>query len=160
MEADWEGQAVRMSGYLALLVCLASPSQSVSDDRISSQSTDGVRVDVRALSDRAIFCITTQAGHKIAAGFGVELSTSVSDRALWMDAIPKIVTNESENYFHLPLRIDLKSKSDIRGRNVHVKLGSCYLTNYCRVYDFNLSVPAYLSESDTGTCGEQASPKS
>lgn len=70
------------------------------------QVVDNVVFDLAATSEGLTACLNTTNGAKLSGQYGVEV-TALSEPDAWGEKLPKKIAVE-DDYFHLPLRIDLK----------------------------------------------------
>jgi hypothetical protein len=103
--------------------------------------SDGLSVDVTVLRDHVAFCIKAGNDLKISSEYGVEFKVDRRDTRLWDERLPKVVTGAGY-YFDLPLRIDLKSRGDVRSRRVELDMGACSKATYCKPVRFKLTMPS------------------
>jgi hypothetical protein len=145
-----------------LLVCGLLPVVAPSGHAAESQSTrierDGVILDIESSQTGVAFCLSTNPGHKISAGYGVEVSVSEQDAGLWNDRMPKIVANDDELYFLLPILISISAKGNMNGHQVYFDLGVCSQNEFCRRVAFTVTVPARsATRNDTFNCADSRS---
>jgi hypothetical protein len=140
------------------LVLLWSESKAANVGVTRVQS-DGVTINVRTLRDRVIFCINADQDHKISSEFGVEFTVFQQDERLWAETFPKIVTR-SGWYFNLPLGLNLKTRAEVSGRTVRIKLGACSVDELCNVLNFSVEIPSQEIQADRETSCEALSRNS
>jgi hypothetical protein len=85
---------------------------------------DGLSVAVASLADRVAFCITAADDLKISSEYGIEFKTDRRNSVFWLEALPKVVTGPPY-YFDLPLRIELRTRGNVRERRIELNLGVC-----------------------------------
>lgn len=135
-------------GMLAFAALAAAPIEA------ASYRHGGVQVDIRTEPDRVTLCFRASQNVKIAAEYGVELTVPRSQQALWLEPMPKLVT-EQRNYFDLPLRIDLRSVETRRARTMTAKLGACTDAKYCEPITMTLKISADNNKTDAPPCAPQ-----
>ena len=126
----------------ALLSACAFPQWAAANaTEVVRARSDGVSVEVMALRDHVAFCIRAENDLKISAEYGVEFKVDRRDARLWNERMPKTVTGAGY-YFDLPLRIDLKSRGDVRQHRIELDLGACSEATYCAPVKFKLTMPS------------------
>ena len=91
---------------------------------------DNVVFDVTATPDGLTACLNTVQGAKLSGPYGIAV-TAVSAPAVWDEALPKTIVVE-EDYFTLPLRIDLKRHgSALTPGRLQFEVGACQPEGMC-----------------------------
>ena len=117
-----------MRNILRSLLCIAVPGAVVSWAEAGEPNghsiVDNVVLDLSTTADGVTACLSTVQGAKLSGPYGVAV-TALSAPAAWDEALPKTVAVE-EDYFTLPLRIDLKRRGGTAepGR-VQFEVGAC-----------------------------------
>ena len=94
------------------------------------QVVDNVVFDLAATPDGVTACLNTTNGAKLSGQYGIEI-TAVSVADAWDEAMPKKVAVE-DDYFHLPLRIDLKRSAGKAGaEQIHFEAAACQAGGMC-----------------------------
>jgi hypothetical protein len=106
--------------------------------------SDGLSVEVMVQRNHVVFCIRAENDLKISSEYGVEFKADRRDARLWDERLPKVVTGAGD-YFDLPLRIDLKSRGDVRGRRIAMDMGACSEATLCTPVRFKLTLPSNYS---------------
>lgn len=147
-------QFVAAALFSACAVFARSPAAHAAD--VVRAQSEGVSVDVMALRDHVAFCITAANDLKISSEYGVEFKVDRRDARLWDERFPKAVT-AAPYYFDLPLRIELKSRGDVRQRRIELDLGACSEATYCTPVRFKLTLPSTYNYAAAGVqCGSAA----
>jgi hypothetical protein len=128
--------AILLSGY-----ALFSHSPTANATDVVRAQSEGVSVDVMVLRDLVAFCIKAANDLKVSAEYGVEFKVDRRETRLWNERFPKMVTG-ADYYFDLPLRIELKSRGDVRQHRIELDLGACSEATYCTPVKFKLTMPA------------------
>ena len=91
---------------------------------------DNVVFELSSTPDGLTACLSTLRGAKLSGPYGVAV-TALSAPAAWDEALPKTVAVE-DDYFTLPLRIDLKQRHGVTdlGR-VQFEVGGCQPEGMC-----------------------------
>src|SRR5215472_14505991 len=90
----------------AVLAAVGDAAQASGDAQ--SLTVDNVVVELSATPDGVTACLDTVHGAKLSGPYGVAIN-ALSASGMWDEALPKIVVAE-DDYFSLPLRIDLKRR--------------------------------------------------
>ena len=94
------------------------------------QVVDNVVFDLAATSEGLTACLSTTNGAKLSGQYGVEV-TALSGPDAWDERLPKKVAIE-DDYFHLPLRIDLKrSAAKPATGQLHFEAAACQAAGMC-----------------------------
>ena len=123
-----------MRNILRSLLCIAVPGAVVSWAEAGEPNghsiVDNVVLDLSTTADGVTACLSTVQGAKLSGPYGVAV-TALSAPAAWDEALPKTVAVE-EDYFTLPLRIDLKRRGGTAepGR-VQFEVGACQPQGMC-----------------------------
>jgi hypothetical protein len=112
---------------------------------------DGVTLDAYALDDRVVFCINAEKDLSISAEYGVQFKAHRNDMRWWNESLPKRVTGK-DDYFEMPLQIDLKIRGGLKKRHVDVDLGACSVGKYCTPISFRVTIPLRNSHRSVIAC--------
>ncbi len=94
------------------------------------QVVDNVVFDLAATSEGLTACLNTTNGAKLSGQYGVEV-TALSEPDAWGEKLPKKIAVE-DDYFHLPLRIDLKrSGGKSAPGELHFEAAACQTGGMC-----------------------------
>ena len=99
---------------------------------------DGVNVEVTTTSEQVMLCITSDGKTSISGQYGVSIDASGGDNRVWQDILPERIMIEDWE-FKLPLAIALKTKGNVFGRKLQLKLGAC--SDQCKLVVFDFYVP-------------------
>jgi hypothetical protein len=113
------------------------------------QTVENVVFDLAMTPDGLSACLDTTKGAKLSGEYGVKI-TALSAAAVWDETMPKTVAVE-QDYFQLPLRIDLKRKpgSAAPGK-IHFEAAACLAGGIC--------VPVEASFDTSASMAVHASP--
>jgi hypothetical protein len=145
MRGPFRVGAVLLAGALAA----AFAWQERSGEPPLHQVVDNVVFDLSMTSEGLTACLDTTKGAKLSGQYGIKV-TAVSGSDAWDEAILKTIAVQ-DDYFQLPLRIDLKRKAGSGGdTKIHFEAAACQAAGMC--------VPVEVS-FDTVACGpSQAVP--
>ena len=91
---------------------------------------DNVVFDLSSTPEGVTACLSTVRGAKLSGPYGVAV-TALTAPAAWDEALPKTVAVE-EDYFTLPLRIDLKRHGGgAESGRLQFEVGACQLEGMC-----------------------------
>lgn len=94
------------------------------------QVVDNVVFDLAATADGVTACLNTTNGAKLSGQYGVEI-TALSATDAWEEKLPKKVA-VPEDYFRLPLRIELKRSAGNAGNGqIHFEAAACQAAGMC-----------------------------
>jgi hypothetical protein len=137
------------------VVCVMMTVASVAAGAETRLQQDGINLSVTTLADRVVFCIAATGDLKVSSEYGVEFKTDRKNRKYWSETLPKIVTG-APYYFDLPLRIELKTRTNARERPITVGLGACSsAANACVPITFELKAPLAIQDASTVECAAQ-----
>jgi|SRR5438067_1756588 len=114
--------------YAAALSGVGVAAQAA--DNAQSLTIDNVVVALAATPEGVTACLDTVHGAKLSGPYGVAI-TALSTPAGWDEKLPKTVVAE-DDYFTLPLRIDLKRRAGAMpiGR-LQFEVGACQPEGMC-----------------------------
>jgi hypothetical protein len=120
----------RLRSLLCIIALGIVGAGAQASDSAQSLTIDNVVVELAATSDGVTACLDTVHGAKLSGPYGVAV-TALSAPGAWEEALPKTVA-VSEDYFTLPLRIDLKRRRGAadRGR-LQFEVGACQPEGMC-----------------------------
>jgi hypothetical protein len=137
--------AVLLAGGLAA----AFAWQERSGEPPLHQVVDNVVFDLSMTSEGLTACLDTTKGAKLSGQYGIKV-TAVSAAETWDEAMPKTVAVQ-DDYFQLPLRIDLKRKPGSEGATqIHFEAAACQAAGMC--------VPVEASFDTVAGAAAQAAP--
>jgi hypothetical protein len=119
---------------LRSLLCIAALGAAASwaeaGEPNPQRVVDNVVFELSSTPEGLTACLSTVRGAKLSGPYGVAV-TALSAPAAWDEAMPKTVAVE-EDYFTLPLRIDLKRRNGVTepGR-VQFEVGACQPEGMC-----------------------------
>jgi hypothetical protein len=90
---------------------------------------DNVVFQLSSTPDGVTACLSTVHGAKLSGPYGVAV-TALSAPAAWDEALPKTVVVE-EDYFRLPLRINLKRRGGTELGRIRFEVGACQPEGMC-----------------------------
>jgi len=94
------------------------------------QVVDNVVFDLSMTSEGLTACLDTTKGAKLSGQYGIKV-TALSAGEAWDEALPKTVAVQ-DDYFQLPLRIDLKRKAgSATAAKVHFEAAACQAAGMC-----------------------------
>ena len=123
-----------MRNILRSLLCIALLGAAVSwaEARESNLHSvvDNVVFDLSSTPEGVTACLSTVRGAKLSGPYGIAI-TALSAPAAWDEALPKTVAVD-DDYFALPLRIDLKRRggASASGR-LQFEVGACQPEGMC-----------------------------
>lgn len=123
-----------MRDMLRSLLCIAALGAAASwaeaGEPNPQRVVDNVVFELSSTPEGLTACLSTVRGAKLSGPYGVAV-TALSAPAAWDEAMPKTVAVE-EDYFTLPLRIDLKRRNGVTepGR-VQFEVGACQPEGMC-----------------------------
>jgi hypothetical protein len=135
---------LQFAGALLWSCAVLAPSRAANTTDVVRAQSEGISVEVTALRDLVAFCIMAANDLKISSEYGVEFKVDGRDARLWNERLPKTVT-AAPYYFDLPLRIELKSRGDVRQRRIELDLGACSEATLCTPLRFKLTLPSNYS---------------
>ena len=123
-----------MRNILRSLLCIAALGAVVSWAQAGESNghsvVDNVVLDLSSTADGVTACLSTVQGAKLSGPYGVAV-TALSAPAAWDETLPKTVAVE-EDYFTLPLRIDLKRRGGTaESGRVQFEVGACQPQGMC-----------------------------
>ena len=93
------------------------------------QVVDNVVFDLSMTSEGLTACLDTTKGAKLSGQYGIKV-TALSSGEAWDEAMPTIAVQD--DYFQLPLRIDLKRKGGSEGATqIHFEAAACQAAGMC-----------------------------
>ena|SRR5947209_1117757 len=115
------------------------------------QVVDNVVFDLAATPDGVTACLNTSNGAKLSGQYGIEI-TAVSAADAWEEKLPKKVA-VAEDYFHLPLRIDLKRSAGNTGAGqIHFEAAACQAAGMCVPVEASFDI-GEVGSSRSASCG-------
>jgi hypothetical protein len=118
--------AVLLAGGLAA----AFAWQERSGEPPLRQVVDNVVFDLSVTSEGLTACLDTTKGAKLSGQYGIKV-TAVSAAEAWDEAMPKTIAVQ-DDYFQLPLRIDLKRKAGSeRATKINFEAAACQAAGMC-----------------------------
>lgn len=120
-------------------------STAVADGPLLQTRSHGVTVSTYRIERGFLFCLAAREGTKIAAEYGIEFRIPAGEQPLWSDQLPKLVTR-NQNYFDLPLAVEIKSSEAPQPRRISLHLGICVDARYCNPVDIPLTIPSSSTE--------------
>jgi hypothetical protein len=137
--------AVLLAGGLAA----AFAWQERSGEPPLHQVVDNVVFDLSMTSEGLTACLDTTKGAKLSGQYGIKV-TALSSGEAWDEAMPKTIAVQ-DDYFQLPLRIDLKRKGGSEGATkIHFEAAACQAAGMC--------VPVEVSFDTVAGPAAQAAP--
>jgi putative aminopeptidase FrvX len=104
--------------------------QERSGDPVLHQIVDNVVFDLSMTSEGLTACLDTTKGAKLSGQYGIKV-TAVSAAEAWDEAMPKTIAVQ-DDYFQLPLRIDLKRKpGSAEAGKIHFEAAACQAAGIC-----------------------------
>jgi hypothetical protein len=112
----------------AALAAVGGAAQA--SDNAQTVTIDNVVVELSATPDGVTACLDTVHGAKLSGPYGVAIN-ALSAPAAWDEALPKTVVAE-DDYFSLPLRIDLKRRRGAaEPSRLQFEVGACQPEGMC-----------------------------
>ena len=94
------------------------------------QVVDNVVFDLSLTPEGLTACLETTKGAKLSGQYGIKV-TAVSAAEAWDEPLPKTVA-VADDYFQLPLRIDLKRKAgSAAAAKLHFEAAACQAAGIC-----------------------------
>jgi hypothetical protein len=145
-----------MRGLLRLLLCVAMPAALVGWSEPGAparhQVVDNVVFDLALTADGLTACLNTTRGAKLSGPYGV-LITAPAAAGAWDEALPKTVAVE-EDYFPLPLRVDLKRRpGSAQPGRLQLEVGACQPEGMCVPVELAVDTAALGGASAGVACG-------
>lgn len=122
----------RMLLTLLTIAALSAASSLVAAGEADGRSLtiDNVVIELSATPDGVTACLDTVHGAKLSGPYGVAV-TAITAPAAWDEPLPKTVVAE-DDYFHLPLRIDLKRREGgAETGRLQFEVGACQPEGMC-----------------------------
>ena len=111
---------------------------------------DNVVFDLSSTPEGLTACLSTVRGAKLSGPYGVAVTLSAP--AAWDEALPKNVAVE-EDYFTLPLRIDLKRRGGAtESGRVQFEVGACQVEGICVPVELAVDTAKIAPASHTLPC--------
>ena len=111
---------------------------------------DNVVFDLSSTPEGLTACLSTVRGAKLSGPYGVAVTLSAP--AAWDEALPKNVAVE-EDYFTLPLRIDLKRRGGAtESGRVQFEVGACQAEGICIPVELAVDTAKIAPASHTLPC--------
>ncbi len=113
---------------------------------------DNVVFDLSSTPEGVTACLSTVRGAKLSGPYGV-LITAQSAAGGWDEALPKTVA-VADDYFPLPLRIELKRRpGTAQSGRVQLEVGACQPEGMCVPVEIAVDTAALSGASAGAPCG-------
>jgi hypothetical protein len=132
---------LRLAAKIGIAIALTIAQCTLIAGTPAAMQNGGISIEVQRLKDRVLFCVRSDEDHKVASDFGIEFGIKRGDPAAWREKMPKLVSAPGW-YFALPLAIELSTRADPGGQELHVELGACSVsTDTCDKLEFDVPIP-------------------